>query len=75
MVGPLEGFFARHAIVPFWVSTIIVRMAEIGIGVVTTRICEFPALRLRDRLFPRRVDTPVGAPAIKEALEPVSAHL
>lgn len=74
MVGPLQGFFARHAIVPFWISTILVRVAEIGIGVVTTRICEFPALRLRDSLFPRRVDTPVGAPAIEEAPEPVSAH-
>lgn len=75
LVRPMESFFARHPAFPFWTSTILVRAAEIGIGVVTTRICEFPALRLRDRLFPRRVDTPVGPPAIEEAPEPVSAHL
>lgn len=39
----------------------------IGIGYVTTTIVELPALRLRDRLFPRRVDSAVGIPAEVEA--------
>jgi hypothetical protein len=48
---------------------------EIGIGVLTTRLCEMPALRLRDRLFPRRVDTPVGPPALEEAPDAATAQL
>jgi peptidoglycan/LPS O-acetylase OafA/YrhL len=75
MVEPMEAFYARHPIVPFWIFAIVLRTAEIAIGVVTTRICEFPALKLRDRLYPRRVDTPVGLPAVEEAPEPVSAQL
>ena len=36
----------------------------IALGVLTTKLVEFPALRLRDRLIPRRVDSAVslGAP-------------
>jgi hypothetical protein len=60
---------------PFWASTIVVRIAEVAIGVLTTLLCEIPALRLRDRLFPRRVDTPVGPPALDEAPDPAAAHL
>ena len=41
----------------------------IAIGVVTTKLIEFPMLRLRERWFPRRVDTPVGEPAELEAPE------
>jgi peptidoglycan/LPS O-acetylase OafA/YrhL len=67
VISPLEAFFASHSAVPVWVSATLVRLAEIAIGVVTTRLCEIPALRLRDRLFPRRVDTPVGPPALEEA--------
>jgi len=68
-------FFARHSIIPFWIATILIRVFEIGIGVLTTRLCEMPALRLRDRLFPRRVDTPVGPPALEEAPDATTAHL
>lgn len=74
VIEPTEAFFASHQIMPFWMSTIIVRTAEIGIGVLTTLLCEIPALRLRDRLFPRRVDTPVGPPALEEAPEPATAQ-
>jgi peptidoglycan/LPS O-acetylase OafA/YrhL len=42
----------------------------ISIGVVVTKAIEFPALRLRERLFPRRVDSAVGTPAELEPLEP-----
>jgi peptidoglycan/LPS O-acetylase OafA/YrhL len=41
------------------------------IGVVTTKLVEFPALRLRERWFPRRVDSAVGTPA---ELEPQEAE-
>jgi peptidoglycan/LPS O-acetylase OafA/YrhL len=75
VVAPTETFFSRHPTVPLWISGTLVRAAEIAIGVVTTRLCELPALRLRDRLFPRRIDTPVGPPAIEEAPDPAAAHL
>lgn len=74
VIEPAEAFFAHHPILPFWMSTIVVRIAEIGIGVLATRFCEIPALHLRDRLFPRRVDTPVGPPAVDEIENPVAAH-
>ena len=38
----------------------------IPLGILTTRCIEFPALRIRDKLFPRRVDSAVGIPAIIE---------
>jgi peptidoglycan/LPS O-acetylase OafA/YrhL len=37
------------------------------IGIVFTKLVEFPALKLRDTLFPRRVDSAVGIPAEIEA--------
>jgi peptidoglycan/LPS O-acetylase OafA/YrhL len=33
------------------------------LGIFFTKIVEFPALKLRDRLYPRRVDSAVGIPA------------
>ena len=41
----------------------------IAVGVVMTEAIEFPMLRLRERLFPRRVDSAVGIPAELEAPE------
>ena len=38
----------------------------ITLGILTTKVVEFPALRLREKLFPRRIDSPVGTPAILE---------
>ena len=35
----------------------------IALGVLTTKSVEFPALRLRDRLYPRKVDSAAGIPA------------
>ena len=56
---------------PVWASATLVRLAEMSIGAVTTRFCEIPALRLRGRLFPRRLETPVGLPALEEAADPL----
>lgn len=55
-------------LVPAWrgVAPIV---AGILMGVVTTKLIEFPALRLRDKWFPRRVDSAVGTPAELEPLE------
>jgi peptidoglycan/LPS O-acetylase OafA/YrhL len=44
-------------------------VAGIFMGVVTTRLVELPALKLRDKWFPRRVDSAVGTPAELEPLE------
>jgi peptidoglycan/LPS O-acetylase OafA/YrhL len=33
------------------------------VGILFTKLVEFPALRVRDRLFPRQVDSAVGIPA------------
>jgi peptidoglycan/LPS O-acetylase OafA/YrhL len=42
----------------------------IAIGVLTTKLVEFPALALRDRLFPRRIDSAAGIPAeVERALD------
>jgi peptidoglycan/LPS O-acetylase OafA/YrhL len=42
-------------------------LAGIALGVFFTKLVEFPALRLRERLIPRRVDSAVGTPAEMEA--------
>ena len=38
----------------------------IPLGIIATECIEFPALRLRDKLYPREIDSPVGTPAIIE---------
>jgi hypothetical protein len=48
----------------------------IGLGVITTEAIEFPMLRVRERLFPRRVDSAVGTPAEAEApAEPAAQNV
>jgi peptidoglycan/LPS O-acetylase OafA/YrhL len=42
----------------------------IAAGIIATEAIEFPTLRLRERLFPRRIDSPVGTPAIQEETQP-----
>lgn len=64
-----------HWIAPVW-RAIVPVAAGIGIGALFTRIIELPALRVRDHLFPRRIDSPVGLPAKVErevAMEPGNA--
>ena len=46
----------------------------IALGVVTTEAIEFPMLRLRERWFPRRVDSAVGKPAEEELPNDVAAN-
>lgn len=54
--------------VPVWGGLMPI-VAGIFMGVVTTRLVELPALKLRDKWFPRRVDSAVGTPAEQEPLE------
>ena len=54
--------------VPAWDGAAPI-VVGILMGVVTTKLVEFPALRLRDKWFPRRVDSAVGTPAELEPLE------
>ena len=51
--------------IPAWES-ISPYIFGIALGVIATECVEFPALRLRERLFPRPIDSPVGIPAIIE---------
>jgi peptidoglycan/LPS O-acetylase OafA/YrhL len=56
---------ASHYLPP-WLRTpweLSIPIAGILVGALTTKVVEFPSLRLRDRLFPRRVDSAVGNPA------------
>lgn len=63
---------ARHlppGALPLWIG-IVPAVSAIAIGWLTTKAIEFPMLRLRDRLFPRKVDSAVGIPAELEARQP-----
>ena len=62
-----------HWAVPLWVG-IVPAVSAIALGWLTTKAIEFPFLRLRDRLFPRKVDSAVGTPAELEAPEPAAAE-
>ncbi len=63
VIAPVVSFSHR---MPNRVAGVFLAVAPgllgIALGVLTTKAIEFPALALRDRLFPRKVDTPVGAP-------------
>ena len=69
VVSPIMTASQRmpHWAVVVWVS---LAPAVIGIliGVVFTKLVEFPALKLRERMFPRRVDSAVGTPAELEEM-------
>lgn len=55
-------------LIPAW-SGLAPLAAGILMGLVTTKLIEFPMLRLREKWFPRRVDSAVGTPAEFEPLE------
>ena len=58
--------------VPVWTGVAPV-VVGIGLGAVFTKIVELPALKLRDRMLPRQVDSPVGRPAQEERKEQAAA--
>ncbi|HTF68244.1 MAG TPA: acyltransferase [Edaphobacter sp.] len=57
---------------PPWFAAIWIALVPSLLGVILgiffTKVVEFPALALRDKLFPRPVDSAVGVPAEVEAL-------
>ena len=57
-----------HWMGPLWVAVMPIA-AGIGLGAAVTKLVELPALKVRDRLFPRRIDSPVGPPAEAEEAE------
>lgn len=67
VIAPCEYVAQR---LPFQAGNVFIRVAPIVagvvVGVLTTKLIEFPALTLRDRLFPRQVDSAVGIPAETE---------
>ncbi|MGI4855263.1 MAG: acyltransferase family protein [Janthinobacterium lividum] len=73
-VAPMAGILAiaRHLHGPLATAVVMVLpiIAAIVIGVATTKAVELPALALRDRWFPKPVDSAVGPPAITEARRP-----
>ncbi|SDF53466.1 acyltransferase family protein [Terriglobus roseus] len=62
-------FSLTHRLWPTHEATtnrILSPIAGILLGIFMTRLIEFPTLALRDKLFPRPVDSAAGIPAIKE---------
>ncbi|RZU39439.1 acyltransferase family protein [Edaphobacter modestus] len=57
---------------PHWFAAVWIAVAPSILGVIVgiffTKIVEFPALALRDKLFPRPIDSAVGVPAEIEAV-------
>lgn len=64
VVAPVTALSAHlpHRVAFFW-TAIAPTLGGILLGAFFTRMVELPALKLRDRLFPRRVDSSVGGSA------------
>lgn len=69
-VSVISPILAATPYIPFPLVTLWRYLAPylsgIAVGILTTRLIEFPSLKLRDRLFPRRIDSAVGIPAKTE---------
>ena len=67
VVAPLTAVGAHlpHPVGVLWIAVAPIA-GGILLGALFTRMVELPALRVRDRLFPRRIDSPVGASAETE---------
>lgn len=70
VVAPMTAVGSRlpHGLAEVWMALAPV-IGGILLGALFTKIVELPALKLRDRLFPRRIDSPVGTPAEVERAE------
>jgi peptidoglycan/LPS O-acetylase OafA/YrhL len=67
-VRVLERHVQHSRLMSLWLGLAPV-LAGVVVGVVTTKLVELPMLKLRDRWFPRPVDSAVGTPAELEAPE------
>lgn len=75
VIAPTESLLTNRLHVPAAFMFFVTRALEIIAGVTATRLVELPMLHLRDRLFPKRVDSAVGTPALAEVSNPAAAHL
>ena len=66
VLGPVSSMAMRIPRVAPVFLAITPWVLAIALGIVTTYLIERPALRLRERLFPRTVDSAAGVPAISE---------
>lgn len=68
VVAPLVRLGTRlpHLVGLVWIAIAPTLLGAL-LGIMTTKVIEFPMLHLRDRLFPRPVDSAVGTPAEIEA--------
>lgn len=62
-----------HRLALAWIALAPIA-AGIALGATFTKLVELPALRLRDQLYPRRIDSPVGAPAEVELAAKLQAQ-
>jgi peptidoglycan/LPS O-acetylase OafA/YrhL len=64
VIGPLVQVSPHlpRRLAPVWLAIAPTLLGAV-VGIFFTKVVEFPALKLRDRLFPRRVDSAVGRPA------------
>lgn len=67
VIAPVMAFgaYLPHRFLLFW-TALAPLVAGILVGALLTKIVELPALKVRDQLFPRRIDSPVGIPAETE---------
>ena len=68
-IGPCMTLLQRIPFLPAVLQTVIIWAVQIALGAGMTHCCELPVLRLRDLLFPRRVDSATGVPAALESGE------
>ena len=70
VVAPLTAVASRlpHAVAAWWMALAPIA-GGILLGALFTKVVELPALKVRDRLFPRKIDSPVGTPAEVERAE------
>ncbi len=74
-IRPIDRFAVLHPGVPGWLQGVAFYISAIVIGVIATKLVEFPMLRVRDHFFPKRIDSAVGPPAEVEAPEGTPATL
>lgn len=67
VIAPIHSL--THRLIPaheFLANRILCPVTGILLGILMTRLIEFPTLALRDKFFPRLVDSAAGTPAVKE---------
>lgn len=71
VMGPCMVLFHRFPRLPTGCAVTMIWGAAIGLGFLMTKLCEVPALHLRDRLFPRRVESAVSVAPFEDLPTPL----